>query len=582
MLRPGSRKIVRREVDAQRLSALPSIPPLLQKIYAARGVDSEEELQLGLPKLLDYSNLKGVAEAVELLKDALTQDKHLLIVGDFDADGATSCALAMKALMAMGAKKVGYLVPNRFDFGYGLTPEIVAVAAQQSPDIIITVDNGISSLAGVTAARQAGIKVIVTDHHLPGAQLPQADAIVNPNQPGCAFQAKNTAGVGVIFYLMTALRAALRESGWFENRGLPLPNMADYLDLVALGTVADVVPLDQNNRILVEQGIRRIRVGKASAGLMALVQVAGKDASRLVAGDLGFAVGPRLNAAGRLEDMSLGIECLLATDAQSALAMAVQLDELNQVRKEIEQEMKGQALEALAHLDIKVNMPAICLFDSGWHQGVIGILASRIKERYHRPVIVFADAGNGEIKGSARSIPGFHIRDALDEVASQYPDLLQKFGGHAMAAGLSIQRADFESFTQAFTQSAQRLIATQDLEATVQTDGALTGEQQSLDIAQLLRSAGPWGQGFAEPLFDGRFDVLDSRVLGRQHLKLVLAGDSKTRPVEAIAFFVDTELLEQTLFRVHIVYKLDINEYRGERRLQLIVEYLEPLASNRK
>ena len=582
MLRPGSRKIVRRGVDAQRLSAFPSIPPLLQKIYAARGVDSEEELQLGLPKLLDYSNLKGVAEAVELLKDALTQNKRLLIVGDFDADGATSCALAMKALMAMGAKKVGYLVPNRFDFGYGLTPEIVDVAAQQSPDIIVTVDNGISSLAGITAARQAGIKVIVTDHHLPGAQLPQADAIVNPNQPGCAFPAKNTAGVGVIFYLMTALRAALRESGWFESRGLPLPNMADYLDLVALGTVADVVPLDQNNRILVEQGIRRIRVGKASAGLMALVQVAGKDTCRLVASDLGFAVGPRLNAAGRLEDMSLGIECLLATDAQSALAMAVQLDELNQVRKEIEQDMKVQALEALEYLDLKVDMPAICLFDPGWHQGVIGILASRIKERYHRPVIVFADAGSGEIKGSARSIPGFHIRDALDEVASQYPGLLQKFGGHAMAAGLSIQLADFESFTQAFTKSAQRLITAQDLDATVQTDGALTGEQQSLDIAQLLRSAGPWGQGFAEPLFDGRFDVLDSRVLGRQHLKLILAGDSKTRPVEAIAFFVDRPLLEQKLSRVHIVYKLDINEYRGERRLQLIVEYLEPLASNRK
>ncbi len=577
MLRSGSHKIVRREVDAQRLSAFSSLPPILQKIYAARAVNSEDELQLGLASLFDYSTLKGVTEAVELLKTSLAQGERLLIVGDFDADGATSCALAMKALTAMGAKHVEYLVPNRFEFGYGLTPEIVAVAAQKQPDIIITVDNGISSLAGVAAAHQAGIRVIVTDHHLPGAQLPCADAIINPNQPDCLFPAKNTAGVGVIFYLMTALRSALRDSGWFQERGLPAPNMGDYLDLVALGTVADVVSLDQNNRILVEQGIRRIRVGKASAGIMALLSVAGKDASRLTASDLAFAVGPRLNAAGRLEDMSLGIECLLTTDEQSAFTMAAQLDDLNKVRKEIELEMKEQALDALTHLDVKTDMPAICLFDPGWHQGVIGILASRIKERYHRPVIAFADAGDGEIKGSARSIPGFHIRDALDEVAGQHPALLHKFGGHAMAAGLSIQRVHLEAFTQAFCECARRLISAQDLEAVVQTDGTLSGEQQSLQTAQLLRSAGPWGQGFAEPLFDGEFEVLDSRVLGSQHLKLILAADAQSSPVEAIAFFVSRPLLEQRLSRVRIVYKLDINEYRGDRRLQLIVEYLEPL-----
>lgn len=577
MLRSGSHKIVRREVDSQRLSALASLPPILQKIYAARAINSEQELQLGLASLFDYSTLKGVAEAVELLKTALTQGERLLIVGDFDADGATSCALAMKALTAMGAKQVEYLVPNRFEFGYGLTPEIVAVAVQKQPDIIITVDNGISSLAGVAAAHQAGIRVIVTDHHLPGAQLPCADAIINPNQPDCLFPAKNTAGVGVIFYLMTALRSALRDSGWFQERGLRAPNMGDYLDLVALGTVADLVSLDQNNRILVEQGMRRIRVGKASAGIMALLSMAGKDASRLTASDLAFAVGPRLNAAGRLEDMSLGIECLLTTDEQSAFTMAAQLNDLNKVRKEIELEMKEQALDALTHLDVKTDMPAICLFDPGWHQGVIGILASRIKERYHRPVIAFADAGNGEIKGSARSIPGFHIRDALDEVAGQHPALLHKFGGHAMAAGLSIQRVHFEAFTQAFCECARRLISVQDLEAVVQTDGALSGEQQSLQTAQLLRSAGPWGQGFAEPLFDGEFEVLDSRVLGSQHLKLILATDAQSSPVEAIAFFVQRQLLEQRPSRVRIVYKLDINEYRGDRRLQLIVEYLEPL-----
>src|SRR5690606_9856774 len=433
------KRIRRREITEHTQANLGNqLPELLQRVYRARGVTQEQELQHQLT-LLQRPNFKGLPEAVALLADAVVAQANVLIVGDFDADGATSCALAVLALRAMGLQNVDFLVPNRFEFGYGLTPEIVAVAAAQQPDMIVTVDNGISSIEGVRAARELGIAVVVTDHHLPGNELPEADAIVNANQPGCPFPSKNLAGVGVIFYVMNALRAELRQMGWFEESGIAEPNMASFLDLVALGTVADVVPLDYNNRILVAQGLQRIRAGVCRPGIKAMLEVAGKQAQRLVASDFGFALGPRLNAAGRLDDMSLGIQCLMCESEQLAREMAAQLDELNRDRKAIE---TGMQQEAMAMLQKALNADAgslpwgVCLFDETWHQGVIGILASRIKDKYHRPVIVFADVGDGQIKGSARSVPGFHIRDALDAVATRHPQLLQKFGGHAMAAGM--------------------------------------------------------------------------------------------------------------------------------------------------
>ena len=450
------------------------------------------------------------------------------------------------------------------------------VAKQKQPDLIVTVDNGISSLEGVAAAKSAGIKVLITDHHLAGSQLPDADAIVNPNQPGCGFAGKNTAGVGVIFYVMIALRAQLRTLNWFEQQLLPEPNLADYLDLVALGTVADVVPLDRNNRILVKQGLQRIRGGKSVAGIRALLEVSGREAQTLVASDLGFALGPRLNAAGRLEDMSLGIECLLCDDEASAFAMARELDELNQTRKEIESEMKQQALDSLSEVDIEAELVGVCLYNPDWHQGVIGILASRIKDRYHRPTVVFADAGDGEIKGSARSIAGFHIRDALDLLASRYPQLLEKFGGHAMAAGLSIKKADFQVFAAAFDQVARELLNAEDLAQTVFSDGVLVSEHRSLEIAQLVRDAGPWGQHFPEPQFEGEFNIVQQRLVGERHLKLKLRVDDEQQVLDAIAFFVDLEKWPTLATRLRMVYRMDVNEFRGQRSLQFVVEYMEP------
>ncbi len=574
-------KTIRRRELTQLIQFDQPVHPLLQRIYCARGVQHGRELQYQLAHL-HKPCFKGLPEAVSLLADAVVAQAKIMIVGDFDADGATSSALAVLALRAMGLSNVDFLVPNRFEYGYGLTPEIVAVAAAQQPDIIITVDNGISSIEGVDAAHELGIAVIVTDHHLPGAQLPNADAIVNPNQPGCGFSSKNLAGVGVIFYVMNALRAELRQIGWFEENGIPEPNMANFLDLVALGTVADVVPLDHNNRILVAQGLERIRAGRCRPGIKALLEIAGKQAHKLIASDFGFALGPRLNAAGRLDDMSLGIQCLLCDSENLAREMAAQLDELNRDRKAIETGMQQEALGMLQKTlatDAQDLPWGVCLFDETWHQGVIGILASRIKDKYHRPTIVFADVGDGEIKGSARSVPGLHIRDALDAIAARHPYLLQKFGGHAMAAGMSLQRENFVAFAQAFDEEVRRQLTEGDLQAIIISDGELTLQDLTLQMAAQLRDAGPWGQHFPEPVFDGEFFVLQQRKVGEKHLKMTLALDTQGQQlIDAIAFNIDTSIWPNPqIRRVRLAYKLDINEFRGNTHLQLLVDYLEPL-----
>ena len=570
-------RIIQRAVNDESFATLHNLPLVLRRVYAARGISTEQELDLGLSHLLPYQQLKGIKNAVALLQQALIEQQRILIVGDFDADGATSSALAVRILSALGAKNVDYLVPNRFEFGYGLTPEIVEVAKQRNPNLIITVDNGISSLMGVAAAKESGIAVLVTDHHLAGDELPQADAIVNPNQPGCNFTGKNTAGVGVIFYVLVALRSTLRQSDWFENQNIPEPNIANYLDLLALGTVADVVPLDRNNRVLVEQGLRRIRAGKACPGIQALLQVSGKEAINIVASDLGFALGPRLNAAGRLDDMTIGIECLLSDDYEHAYKLAQQLDGLNRARRDIEAEMKQQAMENLAKLEVTDHQVGMSLYDADWHQGVIGILASRIKDRFHRPVIAFADADKGEIKGSARSIKGFHIRDALDLVAKQHPKVLQKFGGHAMAAGLSIKKQDFDVFSEAFNRLATELISKDMLAVEISTDGQLETDEFSMDLARELRESGPWGQGFPEPLFEGEFFILEQRLVGEQHLKLKVSPDSSGKVIDAIAFFIDIEEWPNAAKKAHLVYRLDINEFRGNQTLQLMVENLKAI-----
>ena len=573
--------IRRRSTDLAGSQFSDSIPPLLQRIYHSRDVVSDADIDTALSGLLSPDLMKGLPEAVSLLADHLIAGKRLLVVGDFDCDGATSSALAVSSLRAMGASYVDFLVPNRFDYGYGLTPEIVAVASQQSPDLIITVDNGISSIAGVAAAQQAGMKVLVTDHHLPGNELPSADAIVNPNQPGCDFPSKNLAGVGVIFYVMSGLRAELRQRDWFSLQGIVEPNMADVLDLVSLGTVADVVALDKNNRILVEQGLRRMRAGRVRPGIKALLEIAKRRMDRLVSSDLGFAAGPRLNAAGRLDDMSLGIQCLLATDEYQAREMATQMDELNQDRKSIETSMQREAMQSLERLNIddQGGMPwGLCIYQPEWHQGVIGILASRIKDKYHRPVIAFADTEDGEeIKGSARSIQGLHIRDALDAVAAKHPELLTKFGGHAMAAGMSLKKANYTAFSQAFDEEVKRQLSAEDLQAIYLSDGELARSDFNLPLAQMLRDAGPWGQHFPEPVFDGEFYLIQQRIVGEKHLKMVLAPlDDKQFVIDAIAFNIDVKCWPNNAAeRVQLVYKLDVNEFRGNQTVQLMVDQIE-------
>lgn len=559
----------------EQMPDLGELPALLARLYAARGVRSAEELDKALGRLLPYQQLKGIEGAVDLLVQALQQRQRILIVGDFDADGATASSVGVLGLRMLGAAHVDYLVPNRFEYGYGLTPEIVAVALQRQPDLLVTVDNGISSVEGVAAAKAAGLRVLVTDHHLPGPQLPAADAIVNPNQPGCSFPSKSLAGVGVMFYVLLALRARLREMGWFVGRAEP--NLAELLDLVALGSVADVVPLDANNRILVHQGLARIRAGRARPGLRAILEVAGRDHRRISSTDLGFILGPRLNAAGRLDDMSLGIECLLCEDEALARDMAVQLDQLNQDRKAIEQGMQREALAQLKDLPLDDLPYGLCLFEPDWHQGVIGILASRLKERYHRPAIAFADAGDGLLKGSARSVPGLHIRDALDAVAARHPGLISKFGGHAMAAGLTLPQEHFGAFAVAFDAEVRRQLSADDLTGRLLSDGQLQVGEFNLELARALRHAGPWGQHFPEPLFHGRFQLVQQRLVGERHLKLQLKTECGSQALDGIAFNIDREQWPNANVRwVELAYKLDLNEYRGNESVQLLVNYLAP------
>ncbi|QXI29626.1 single-stranded-DNA-specific exonuclease RecJ [Pseudomonas vanderleydeniana] len=557
------------------LPFLGDLPPLLTRLYAARGVESQAELDKSLARLIPFQQLKGIEAAVDLLVVALEQRQRILIVGDFDADGATASTVGVLGLRLLGAAHVDYLVPNRFDYGYGLTPEIVAVALQRQPQLLITVDNGISSIDGVQAAKAAGLNVLVTDHHLPGSELPAADAIVNPNQPGCEFPSKALAGVGVIFYVLMALRARLRSLGWYDSR--PQPNIGELLDLVALGSVADVVPLDANNRILVHQGLERIRAGRARPGLKAILQVAKREQARLTSTDLGFILGPRLNAAGRLDDMSLGIECLLCEDPVLALEMATQLDEMNKDRKSIEQGMQREALAQLKELPLDSMPFGLCLFDPDWHQGVIGILASRMKERYHRPTIAFADAGDGMLKGSGRSVAGFHIRDALSVVAAQHPDLMSKYGGHAMAAGLTLPQENFPLFAEAFDAEVRRQLSEDDLTGRLQTDGTLALEEFNLELARALRNAGPWGQHFPEPLFHGVFQLVEKRIVGERHLKVVLKSECGSLKLDGIAFSIDPEVWANARVDwVELAYKLDLNEFRGKESVQLMIAHIEP------
>ena len=573
-----SQRLIRRKTES--LAGVAS--PLFGRLYSGRGIQDIGEIDCSLQRLLPPAFLKDLAAAGQLLADCVEQQSRILIVGDFDADGATSSALMVHGLQAMGALHTSYLVPNRFEYGYGLTPEIVQLAAGiepkdsaavlKRPHLIITVDNGISSLDGIALAKSLGIKVLVTDHHLPGDQLPDANVIVNPNQPGCNFPSKNLAGVGVAFYLLTQLRQTLRARNWFDQSGLTEPNLADYLDLVALGTIADVVVLDQNNRILVSEGIRRIRAGRCRPGITALLEIAGARQAQLTSRDLAFAIGPRLNAAGRLDDMALGIECLLAPTIIDARAKAVHLDDLNKERRLIENEMKAQAQTSLKlqhNLTPAGNRTGVCLYDDDWHQGVIGIVASRIKEQLHRPVIAFAPSGDKEMKGSARSIRGLHIRDALASIDAKHPGLIQKFGGHAMAAGLTISTDDFEKFARLFDEQASSSLTAEDLEQVLISDGELDGEL-TLPLVREILQAMPWGQGFPEPLFDGQFEILQQRIVGQRHLKLSLLNGEQT--IDAIAFNQD-RLIEGRNKRM--AYRVDINEYRGVESVQLIVECVD-------
>jgi single-stranded-DNA-specific exonuclease len=573
------KKILRRPQPTDTPDWGQNLPPILRRLYAARGIASGEQLQYTLKYLASPMQLRGIDRAVELLADAVVQKQRVMVLGDFDADGATSTAVAMLGLSMLGVQSIDFRVPSRFSDGYGLTPGIIYRLQEEGdlPDLLVTVDNGISAIEGVRVARELGIKVLVTDHHLAGEELPNADAIVNPNQPGCPFLSKNAAGVGVMFYVLTALRKHLRDQNQLPD---PEPNLGNLLDLVALGTVADVVPLDHNNRIFVEQGIRRIRKGEARPGILALLEVAGRDYTEISSTDLGFVVGPRLNAAGRLDDMSIGIACLLADSRDEAQRLARELDSFNRERRTIEREMKTQAQDLLASMSLDIEgLPwGLALFDEDWHQGVIGILAARIREQTHRPTIAFAPDDDGEhLKGSARSIPGLHIRDALAAVDAKNPGLMKKYGGHAMAAGMTIARDDLENFSNAFDHAVRDTLKPEDLEAAVTTDGPLAPEELNLDTAYLLKRAGPWGQHFPEPIFDGNFRVVSQRIVGENHLKLVLQPAEGGDIIDGIAFNTGPEVPDYTRSGARVVYKPDANTFRGRTNLQLLVDYLEPL-----
>jgi len=557
------------------------LPDVIRNILSNRGIDTDSKLNLSSTGLLDYRQLKGIDQAVSVLSNAITKDLFILVVGDFDADGATSTALSCLVLNEFGHSNVGYLVPDRFKMGYGLSKELVQFACDnRKPDVILTVDNGISSVEGIQYAKSLGIQVVVTDHHLPGNEIPDADAIVNPNQSGCMFPSKAACGCTVVFYVMAALKAELINIGWFKNR--TAPNLADYLDLVALATIADVVPLDHNNRIIVHQGLARIRSGHCQPGIQAILEVAKKKAHRMTGTDLGFAVAPRLNAAGRMDDMSRGIACLMSPDIQQARVLAKDLEDLNQMRKEVESDMQTQALTWLSQfreIDAPESLPwGLCLFDDQWHEGVIGILASRIKEKLHRPVIAFARSGDNIIKGSARSIKGFHMRDALDLVSTRHPGLILKFGGHAMAAGLSISSSGYKQFIAAFDQVVHEQLTEDDLNAVVWSDGDLDPTQLTINMARAIRDAGPWGQNFPQPEFDGIFSIVQQRIVGQKHLKLTLTPDQGTSLFDAIAFNVDLDVWPNDSEFVRMSYQLDENEFNGLVRLQLLVNNLEPLA----
>ncbi|MFM2110870.1 MAG: hypothetical protein RLZZ372_1794 [Pseudomonadota bacterium] len=576
-------KIVRRSVEPEASAVFAGLNPVLARAYAARGIKDKTLLRIGLDRLLPVGTLDGIDAAVGLLLAHRASGRRILVVGDFDADGATSSALIVRCLRAWGYADVDFLVPNRFEFGYGLTPEIVALAARQNPALLITVDNGISSLPGVAAARALGIDVLVTDHHLAGAELPAANVIVNPNVPGARFASRSLAGVGVAFYVMAALHRALADTS--------LPSPATWLDLVALGTVADIVPLDANNRILVAQGLARIRSGRCTAGLRALLEIGRKQLSQIIAADLGFIAGPRLNAAGRLDDMSLGIRCLLTDSMPEALMLAARLDELNKERRTIEAKMQEQAMAAVRFLEDPdalerrggaASRHGLCLHDRDWHQGVVGIVAGRIKDRVRRPVIAFADAGEGQLRGSMRSVTGVHARDVLEAISTRRPGLLPKFGGHAMAAGLTLDATRLDEFAREFDAEVLRWQAGGSLADRLETDGELGSEDFSLATAEALREGGPWGQAFPEPTFDQVFRVHKARVLSDTHLKLWVEPEGSNRRFDAIAFnllqgrpnLLGSDGAPALGERVHLVYRLDVNEWNGERRLQLLVDHL--------
>ncbi|EAA9358569.1 single-stranded-DNA-specific exonuclease RecJ [Salmonella enterica subsp. enterica] len=573
------RQLRRREADET--AELPAdLPPLLRRLYASRGVRSARELERSVKGMLPWQQLSGIDNAVEILYNAFREGIRIIVVGDFDADGATSTALSVLGMRALGCDNISYLVPNRFEDGYGLSPEVVDQAKARGAQLIVTVDNGISSHAGVAHAKTLGIPVIVTDHHLPGDTLPDAEAIINPNLRDCEFPSKSLAGVGVAFYLMLALRTFLRDKEWFDERGIAPPNLAELLDLVALGTVADVVPLDANNRILTWQGLSRIRAGKCRPGIKALLEISNRDPQQLAASDLGFALGPRLNAAGRLDDMSVGVALLLCDNLGEARVLASELDALNQTRKEIEQGMQAEALILCEKLErSSETLPGgLAMYHPEWHQGVVGILASRIKERFHRPVIAFAPAGDGTLKGSGRSIQGLHMRDALERLDTLYPDLMIKFGGHAMAAGLSLEEHKFGQFQQRFGELVTEWLDPALLQGEVISDGPLSAAEMSMEVAQLLRDAGPWGQMFPEPLFDGRFRLLQQRLVGERHLKVMVEPVGGGPLLDGIAFNIDTTCWPDNGVReVELAYKLDINEFRGNRSLQIIIDDIWPL-----
>lgn len=577
------RKVIERRQTPQDIH-IPGMHPVLARIYASRGVRSVEQTKYSLKNLPSPFLLKDMTLVCDRLKTAIEQHQSIVIVGDYDVDGATSTSLAMRALKLMGHANVDYVVPDRFKYGYGLTPAIVDLSRDKSPDLIVTVDNGISSLDGVRHARALGIDVIITDHHLPGDPLPEGTLCINPNQVGDEFPSKNLAGVGVIFYVMLALRTALRDSGFFDATDKKEPNLAELLDLVALGTVADVVPLDQLNRTLVAQGLQRINTGSCCPGIRALLELGKRSIGRVVAADMGFVVGPRLNAAGRLDDMSTGIGCLLADDMGVARQRAATLDSFNKNRRQIEQSMKGEAADlaerALSGTGEDDAVLGLCLYEESWHEGVIGIVAQRIRERTCRPVIAFAQGADGMLKGSARSIPALHVRDLLESISTQYPGLLVKFGGHAMAAGVTIEADKLEDFRCAWDDVLGRFISEQDLTHVVLSDGELDSSALDLEFAELLRASGPWGSRFTEPVFDGVFRVIHRKIVGQRHLKMVLSPGDSNHSIDAICFNFEEKMQQECPQRLRLAYRLDVNEFRENRSPQMIIEYMEPVNGN--